>query len=323
MQVRNMKSGQILPILFLLKSAKAASPCGAQGNGNSRRDDDSDDGDDNSTSHHSHFPSSTSSCIASGTSTSLPQLGSHGVSRGAAAGIAVGIAAAVLLLSGLGLCCWVRRRRMIKMRHNVGTIEGTRTDRPESNSEVRLLNDVHPSPQSSGSSPLYVPITYPNAFSENDVAHAPRALTTGATTMRDLVRSASISSLPNPHDPDYNASTGLPLLRANHAERDLPPLPKFPNSSAARSAEDETPLLVELSRGPTSVSRRTASTTGTRMSLHDEVALYQKRLEAHHEKEIGASAAEEGFRIPVDPPPEYREAEDEQDSSTSPSTSRV
>ncbi len=45
------------------------------------------------------------------------------------------------------------------------------------------------------------------------------------------------------------------------------------------------------------------------MSLHDEMALYQKRLEVHHEKEMGVAQNGGGSGLPVDPPPVYREEE--------------
>ena len=77
--------------------------------------------------------------------------------------------------------------------------------------------------------------------------------------------------------------------------------------SDAASASSQAPLLV---RGDTQASRFTASST-----LREEMAGYQKRLEAHHRKESEDAAMREhgigvGSSIPMDPPPQYSAAAD-------------
>ena len=77
--------------------------------------------------------------------------------------------------------------------------------------------------------------------------------------------------------------------------------------SDAASASSEAPLLA---RGDTQASCLTASST-----LHEEMAGYQKRLEAHHRKESeDAIMRDHGIRagssVPADPPPQYSAAVD-------------
>lgn len=79
-----------------------------------------------------------------------------------------------------------------------------------------------------------------------------------------------------------------------------------PHSDAA-SASSVAPLLA---RGDTQASRLTASS-----SLHEEMAGYQKRLEAHHRKESEDAIMREqgigvGASVPADPPPVYSAAVD-------------
>lgn len=96
-------------------------------------------------------------------------------------------------------------------------------------------------------------------------------------------------------------------------DRDLPPTPADythmqESLSGSPSSFPTTPIAAAaalLARGPT--TRTTATTSST---LHDEMAAYQKRLEAHHEKELQARDDGEpsSALLPLDPPPEYRES---------------
>lgn len=208
-----------------------------------------------------------------------------------------------------GLWLWMRYKRTRRLRSDALTVSAAPVRRPDADSEVRLLADAHPFTQSPGSSPAiplmfspYAPLTL-----AGDVGHAPRAVTTYPATMRNLARSVSISSLPNPHDPEYDATGIPPLSRTSVTDRDLPPLPESTISHSVHPpSEESSSYLSDLSRGQTYASRHTTATTATRMSLHDEMAQYQKRLEVHHEKELGNGG---GSGLPVDPPPVYR-AED-------------
>ena len=78
-------------------------------------------------------------------------------------------------------------------------------------------------------------------------------------------------------------------------------------------APGELSQAAELSRSQT---RHTSTSIGTglvpRSSLHEEMAVYQKRLQVHHEKEMLDAQGGGSSTLPVDPPPVYREADEEE-----------
>lgn len=141
---------------------------------------------------------------------------------------------------------------------------------------------------------------------------------------RDLRRSASTSSLPNPHDnlmSDLQRRSGL----EDERERELPPLPA--ESDTPRSS-DRTSLTTFDSRirypsltaphrnlARETTQNSTSSRVSTASTLHSEMVTYQKRLEAHHEKAMQArddidelDAEGSGAQgIPREPPPSYQE----------------
>ncbi|KAF7793781.1 hypothetical protein EIP86_004902 [Pleurotus ostreatoroseus] len=321
MQVKGLSAWYTLLLVGLGPLVGASSDgCGSQNNNNARDDDDDDDSD-SSTSHHTHSTSTTSSrssssssCLPTGTSSSLPlpDVVHDGVSKGAVAGIVIGVVLGMVALSAFGLFLWTRYRKSRRHTGDAIAISTVPGQSPHDDSEVRLLADTRPSIPTPGASPA-VPLTLPlyaPATSARDIAHAPRAMTTATTTTRNLARSASVSSLPNPYDTEYDAAGSLPLSRAHAsaAERDLPPLPDSSTLSTSRPlSETSSSYFTDLSRGQTYTSHHTTATTATRMSLHDEMAQYQKRLEVHHEKEMNSAQAGEGSGVLADPPPEYRE----------------
>lgn len=205
----------------------------------------------------------------------------------------------------------MRYRRRNAGRAEVSSLAAVPVNEPRSNSDrdssSRLLGDVHQSlhPMPSRLAPLLSTLPAYTYISPGDeVTHAPRAMTTSATTMRNLERSTSISSLPNPHDQEED-----PMLRPffmQHLDRALPPLPESPTTVSSRP--NSSTAAADLSRGLTQTSHRTTATTGTRSSLHDEMAAYQKRLEIHHEKEMNTRDDVGGSGMPSDPPPVYQEA---------------
>lgn len=138
--------------------------------------------------------------------------------------------------------------------------------------------------------------------------------------LRNLQRSNSVSSLPNPYD-------------AYDPERTLPPAPPSDSNHSHNHSSEYAALLAlaassptsptetshppssyvaptDLSRGSTHAS--SSSRLSTSSLLHSEIQTYQKRLEAHHEKELAArgesSMSQPGYpAIPSDPPPMYTE----------------
>jgi hypothetical protein len=178
--------------------------------------------------------------------------------------------------------------------------------------------------------------------------------------MRNLQRSASISSMPNPYDM-YNPDRDLPFVppsqssQSDHAEL----LAAMPASSThAAHSHSPSSFATNLTRGltrdtnssivssnqhshledsqllaaipssdiptesshprssfATNLSRGTTqATSNSRLSsaslLHSEMHNYQKRLEAHHEKELAMQQEPDdlaGPSIPSDPPPLYTE----------------
>ena len=261
----------------------------------------------------------------------------------------------VLTFLALLICCWMRyrRRRTIRSGFDTNMLSAVAVDKapapsPHSSStdpdRAHLLDaapNVHPSlrPGSTYNSSMpslpmlaaYASLGTPYARAmTTERESVPRAMPTTsvpATTMRDIGnrRSASISSLPNPHSAQPSTS-GHPEV---NIERELPPLPPSPTSPVSPSASGydypaqslsyASPLsqIADLSRSQT---RRTSSSSGTglvpRSSLHEEMAVYQKRLEVHHEKEILDAQGGSGSGLLTDPPPVYREAdEDEQPES--------
>jgi hypothetical protein len=178
--------------------------------------------------------------------------------------------------------------------------------------------------------------------------------------MRNLRRSGSISSMPNPYDM-YNPDRDLPSVPASqssqsahtdllaavptsgiHAFHSHPPssFTTSPSGALSRNTssliapsghhsqlEDAQHLAaISSSNNPTefahppssfvtNLSRGTTQTTNSsRLSsaslLHSEMHNYQKRLEAHHEKELAMQQDPDdlaGPSIPSDPPPLYTE----------------
>ncbi|KAI0769324.1 hypothetical protein BD413DRAFT_613874 [Trametes elegans] len=118
---------------------------------------------------------------------------------------------------------------------------------------------------------------------------------------------------PPPHDDVGSPIT--PVSRATSTHSTEPPTSHSHSRSYSYSVapsawtydDSAEPLL---SRGTTQASRLTTSS-----SLHEEIAGYQKALEAHHRKEDDDAQRREerigqGSAVPEDPPPVYRDREE-------------
>ena len=216
----------------------------------------------------------------------------------------------LLLLSLLLLFLWYRKRQHRTQLREPGAITGftstfynQKKERPPNSSVMghvpRSYTAIPPSPNTlpsldTSTVPLVASVT---------VRQHEHAVATSSHS-----HSSSVSSLPNPHEEE---SSHLQDIR----NRELPPTPgtsdfcnpeeqhTFITLSATSSPPPSTfDLLTVLTRGPTS------STTTSRTSmLHSEMAAYQKRLEAHHEKEMQVRDDVGGSSVPLEPPPEYRE----------------
>ncbi|GJE94902.1 hypothetical protein PsYK624_110780 [Phanerochaete sordida] len=312
-----MQRNEILHFLLLLLFASLAVADGCDDNTRRRRDD-SDNGDScSSSSHHSSRTSSSTSGLSSATGTPLNDSDKHssshgGVSGGAIAGIVVGVVLGSLLL--LLILFWLhRKRRQQRVRLEDGTAvlaaasQGIRgphgAHATGSASAMRTYGNMPPSTAEVGSGAV-MPL----------VAAAALASRGKQPSGANITRSATRSSLPNPYD-----ANDEPLLantnRVNR-DRDLPPTPAHyanaPTTSLSGSpssfpAASDANVAAFLARENTNRTTRTSAST-----LHDEMAAYQKRLEAHHEKEMQVrddhSVDGPSSMMPLEPPPEYRES---------------
>lgn len=204
------------------------------------------------------------------------------------------------------LFCWRRNLRKQKALTDRGGVtekygEGIRTQLVAGNLDTQGLRSSRRAQPDNSSWPA-IPLLAPQAQSQGE-RHSETNL------YRSLERTPSVSSLPNPYD-------------AYVPERDLPPVPMAEPSPMSREpiAELHPPSGIGsaysydevLARGRTQAS--TTSRVSTASDLLSEMANYQKRLEAHHEKELSARD-EEGEEeqmlgtssAPADPPPSYQE----------------
>lgn len=222
-----------------------------------------------------------------------------------------------LLLLLLILCLHRRRRQRRRLRLEDGTSVLAATSHETKDSLLRTA-DASPDTRTYGNIPpstanidsAAVPLVAAAALAGH-AGHRTRE-SSGA----DLMRSPTTSSLPNPHDM-HDEPLLMPTMHSSrNVDRDLPPVPvehtdvpdvsRLSSTFSSRSSYPPSSFsdpAAFLTRGNT--SRTTASTAST---LHSEMAVYQKRLEAHHEKEMQArdDAAPSGG-LPLEPPPEYQE----------------
>ncbi|KAI0371146.1 hypothetical protein BV20DRAFT_1051894 [Pilatotrama ljubarskyi] len=298
----------ILLWAFLLKG-RAASICHsskqARDDDDSDDDDDDDDDDDSSSQHHR-------AC-----STTVAQ---HGISKGGVAGIVIGCLLLLVLFILLG-CVFVRRRR--KPQQQVGTAAVAPAAAASSMRE-RTLNGQHPfapPPTSMGTRPLVDTVLAAAPSSGN----MERPQTRELANIPPIAESSESIPLPNPYEQDIpprppprdRTSAPPPSSVSRYASLYSTASTTSPNPYSAHSRsysysgapsawthdDSAAPLL---SRGTTQASRLTTSS-----SLHEELAGYQKALEAHHRKEEDDAQQREerigeGSVIPDEPPPVYR-----------------
>ncbi|EKM54342.1 uncharacterized protein PHACADRAFT_196773 [Phanerochaete carnosa HHB-10118-sp] len=312
--LQSLHGGRVLPLfsLLLLVCTATADDCG----NNMRRDDGGDDNGDCSSSSH-HFSRTATSTSSHAVLTGIPSSDSGvspshgGIKGGGIAGIAIGIVLAFLLLVLLIFCLRrSRQRRRVRLEDGLATAsQGNRAPSVSHSANfapaMRTYGDIAPiSPELSSSS--VIPLIAAAALAGHvtpRAKHSPPA---------NLTRPPS--SLPNPHD-IHNE----PLLaRTTHSDRDrdLPPTPVecvnvpeargLSDSSSSRSSHLPSSFsdpATFLTRGDTNRTR-----ASTASMLHSEMAAYQKRLEAHHEKEMQVrDDAGPSGGLPFEPPPVYQE----------------
>ncbi|TCD62595.1 hypothetical protein EIP91_006641 [Steccherinum ochraceum] len=257
--------------------------------------------------------------------------GKTGFNKSAIGGIVIGILALALIFGGL--IFWWRRRRQ-QQRNTVDQDLNSTAD-------MRLLpgNAVT---SLAGSPPANV---------IGDDAHSRQGLSSHSTptTMANVPispaqhnRSASDATLPNPHDAAIFASPPTldralpPTPLHDYAAFSTPSYPSTTNSnphdtgsgfmgmgrssitsgapSAWRASEFSTNMYADLpSTRVSSMVSATSSSGGPieERALLGEMALYQKRLEAHHRKESeDAVAAAVMSDVGSDPPPSYSPTEE-------------
>lgn len=162
--------------------------------------------------------------------------------------------------------------------------------------------------------PAIVPLLAPTGEARHDQGSSTQQ------RLRNLQRSNSVSSLPNPYDV-YDPERTLPPAPpsdSNHSHNhssEYAALLALAASSPTSPTETSHPpssyvAPTDLSRGSTHAS--SSSRLSTSSLLHSEIQTYQKRLEAHHEKELAArgepSISQPGYPVvPSDPPPMYTE----------------
>lgn len=234
---------------------------------------------------------------------------------------------ALLALALLLFCCWRRRQAQ----HRQHTAEATAVSGGEkglqaSHAEIGAMNSSHANVLSTlrphsgidSLSPSILPLLANHDHSEETEDHHQ------PVTYRNLQRSTSSSSLPNPYD-SYNANRNLPPVPAagdrDHAASTAALL-ATPSATTSYSPTDSSSLSDSRRPSYTAILSRdfTQTSTASRLSsgstLHSEIATYQKRLEAHHEKEMAVMREEAdegneggigGSSIPLDPPPSYQE----------------
>lgn len=162
-----------------------------------------------------------------------------------------------------------------------------------------------------GALPAIVPLLAPTGEARHEQVFSTQQ------RLRNLQRSNSVSSLPNPYD-------------AYDPERTLPPAPPSDSGHSHNHSSEYAALLALAASSPTETSHppssyvsptdlsrgSTHASSSSRLStsslLHSEIQTYQKRLEAHHEKELAArgesSLSQPGYpAVPSDPPPMYTE----------------
>ncbi|KAI1796464.1 hypothetical protein LXA43DRAFT_987764 [Ganoderma leucocontextum] len=316
-------------------------------------DSDSDDDDDTSTHHHGSTTNTASASgrtsIGSGSSATITGSASkstgtaspsgNGVTRhGAVAGIVIACLLFILLL--ICLTCWCRRRRRTRAQQQaqaaaIAAAAPEMKEHSHSSTPLLVQHPPNPRPRSMAATGPIDTVPVPLYFSDSP----------GRRETQDLRNVAPGTDdgrpLPNPYDGETPPQPPpRDLLLASPTSPTSPTAPtawsysttpdesRYASSSSrvsrresaapsawthdelhsdAASASSEAPLLA---RGDTQASRLTASS-----SLHEEMAGYQKRLEAHHRKESEDAIIREhgigaGSSVPADPPPVYSAAVD-------------
>ncbi|KAI0686366.1 hypothetical protein BC835DRAFT_461032 [Cytidiella melzeri] len=294
---------------LILSAAGGLSGCGPN---HSRDDEDDSDGDSATSSSRSTRSTSTSNACSTGlgpSSSSSPQssvrISHQQFSNGAEAGIIISILVALLAVGFLLL--WYRRRRNRRREKTSLAAQsaymGDKAISDAVEADATRSSNIPASRYANGEAVPNIPLLVPHGDPGDEQGKAVQHL-------RNLQRSRSISSMPNPYD-FYNP------------ERNLPPVPPN-NSSSLEHAEllAASPSSMPSPTSPFTSSYRESSltrgdmqvTSSTHMPsaslLHAEMRNYEKRLEAHHEKELAmAGNAHElaGPSIPADPPPSYTE----------------
>ncbi|KAM5533315.1 hypothetical protein V8D89_012989 [Ganoderma adspersum] len=308
-------------------------------------DSDSDDDDKSSTHHHGSSTSTASARTTVGSGSSATITGSASKSTSTASssgnkitshGAVAGIVIACLLFILLLICftCWCRRRR--RTRQQQAQAAATPEMKEHTNSTTPLLVQQRPpNPRSrsiaaTDSDAVPGPLYFADSPGrrETEAVH-----NVGPSTETDDGRSL----LPNPYDgdtppqppprdlllasptsptgptawsystPTQDASTAASSRLSRRVSAAPSAWTRDELQSDAASASSVVPLLA---RGDTQTSRFTVSS-----SLHEEMAGYQKRLEAHHRKESEDAVMREqgigaGASVPADPPPVYSAAVD-------------
>ncbi|KAI0633405.1 hypothetical protein C8Q77DRAFT_1056901 [Trametes polyzona] len=299
---------------FLLKG-RAAPVCRTS---NRVRDDDddsdSDDDDDDDDDRNQHHRA----CATLGSG------GGKSISKGAVAGIVIGCLLILLLI--ILLACWCVRRRRSRSRQPINLAVAAAPAPPVKELPPSRRNGEHPT----------------SALPHSMAEHPPVNLVPAVATLSDsmgrrharelhnippaIAESSESISLPNPyeqdtpptpppHDEVISPSTTMSRYAslystASPTEHSYSHSRSYSYSAAPSAWTHDDSAVPLLSRGTTQTSRLTASS-----SLHEEMAGYQKALEAHHRKEQDDAQRREdrigeGSAFPEDPPPVYRDREE-------------
>ncbi|EIW63070.1 uncharacterized protein TRAVEDRAFT_43380 [Trametes versicolor FP-101664 SS1] len=296
---------------------RAAPACRTSKQARDDGDDDDSDDDDDDDNNSSSSSNQHNAC------------GQHnGVSGGAVAGIVIGCLIFLLLLCIL-LACWYRRRTRSQKQVILAAAAVAPTP---------PMKELSPSFRSNGGHPPSIQpsslVTHSSAYTVPGPVIYSDTMGRGQTReLRNLpppiAGSVDSIALPNPYEQgtppllpprdDDATSPTSPVSRYASVYSTSSPTEASGSHSHARSysysvapsawtSDDSGAPL--LSRGTTQASRLTATS-----SLHEEMAGYQKALEAHHQKEQDDAQHREnrigeGSAVPEDPPPVYRDREE-------------
>lgn len=238
----------------------------------------------------------------------------------------------LLLLLLILLACWCTRRRRSRsqQRTNLAVAAVAPAPPTKEHPSTRSADGNHPltiRPQSIVAQPSVNAVPGAAIFADSMGRRETHELRNVSPSGPAPAASTESIVLPNPYEQDtppappprdsdiMMASPTSPVSRyaslystASPTEHSHSRSYSYSAAPSAWTHDDSAEPL--LSRGATQTSRLTASS-----SLHEEMAGYQKALEAHHRKEQDEAQRREdrigeGSAVPEDPPPVYRDREE-------------